>query len=306
MPETLGEFQIRVSKTPVGAGCDAEVLLGLINDRIEQICRSRAWTRLEKQTTLQTVAQYITGTVSIAVGATAGTGTGTAFTALMTGRLIRIANLIEFYTFTRVSATSFTIDRDYEGPEDAAGATFVIWQPVYELPSDVAEIKSLRNPILGKDLNEESREWLDRNAASRLLIDSPRVYVPAGDSSNRLAQIELYPGPKDAMGMPMRYRAQAFRFASTDDTDVEFPDWISVPAVYEGVLAGLYRNAGDRASADDQELIFKNLLGDMAGEDARKTPVSEAHIADRYTMHRIRRSLRNRGLAAFRNWNGTE
>jgi hypothetical protein len=306
MSETLGEFQIRVGKTPIGAGVDAEVLRGYINDTIERICRSRPWTRLDKQSTLQTIAAYRAGTVSIAVGATAGTGSSTVFTSAMTGRLIRIVNLLEFYTFTYVSATSFTIDRPYEGAVDAVGATFIIWQPIVELPSDVAEIKSLRNPDLGIDMNERPREWLDRNAASRLLIDSPRLYVPAEDSANKLAQIELYPGPLDAMGLPMEYRAKPPRFASTDDTDVEFPDWISIPAVYAGVMAALYDDDGNNAQSIAWEQKFGARVMEMAGEDARKMPVSETRIADRYARHRVMRTMRSRGMATFRNWNGWE
>lgn len=305
MSETLGELQLRLSKTPVGAGIDAEVLLGYINDRIEQICRSRFWTRLEKQSTLQTVGQYITGTVAIVVGATAGTGAGTVFTSLMTGRLIRIANLIEFYEFTYVSATSFTIERPYEAANNAVAAAFTLWQPVYELPAEVAEIRSLRNPTFGFDLNEQSREWLDRHAAARLLIESPRVFVPAEDSANGLTQIELYPGPIDAIGLPMRYRAQAPRYG-IDDTGVGFPDWFSGAAVYAGVLADLYRLQDEQQRAMAEEARYEKLRMEMAGEDARKTPVSESHIADRYTRHRVIRQLRGRERAAFRNWNGTQ
>ncbi len=305
MSQTLGEFQYRLSKTPIGAGVDAELLLGLINDRLEQITRSRPWTRLEKQATLQTVAEYTTGTVTIDVGDTDGTGTDTVFTEAMDGRLIRLGNLIQFYTFIFVTATTFEISRPYEGTTDLEDSAFTIWQPVYELPADLAEISSLRNPTWGFDLEEASREWLDRSAATRFEIGPPRRWVPAEDSATGRTQIELHPGPDEAIGLPMRYTAKAPYFSAGETSD-QFPDWISVPCVYAGVLADLYRLQDEQQRAQSEEKRFEALLSDMAGEDARKTPVAEMNMADRYTQHRQARTLRSRGRAALRNWSGTE
>lgn len=304
MAETLGQFQGRISKYPVGAGVDAEVLLGIINDRIEEICRSRPWTRLEKQSVLQTVAAYTTGTVTIDAGATSGTGDGTTFTSAMTGRLIRFNNLLEIYEFTYVGAGAFTIDRALEGDDDLEDVTFRIWQPVYELPSDLAEIKSLRNPTIGIDLEQFDREWLDRNATTRMNYGPPRLYVPAEDSANELPQIELYPGPEDAVGLPMRYRAQPPLFADVADTSVEFPDWFSIPAMTAGVLADLYELTGDPNTAQLWESKFQRRVMEMANEDARRMPPTVMGQADRYTAHRAARATR--GGVTSRNWNGTE
>jgi hypothetical protein len=299
---TLGEFQAAMSKTPVGAGVDAELLLTYINLRVEQITRSRPWTRLEKEALIQTTAAYSTGTVTIAAGATSGTGTDTVWTSAMDGRFIRFGNLWPFYTFVFATTTTFSITRPLEGSDDLTDAAYEIWQPVYELPSDLAEISSIKNEW-GWDLEEASREWLDRVSGLRVEISSARHWVPCEDSQTGRTQIELYPGPEDAVGLPLRYTAKAPLFSVPAETSEQFADWISVPCVYAGVLADLYRLQDEQQRAQLEEQRFDKLLADMAGEDARKTPVAELNMADRYTQHRMRRTLRGR---KGRNWNGFE
>ncbi len=295
MPETLGQFCMRTGKHPAGASVDPDLLRGFVNDRIEAICRLTQWTRLKQQSILQLVAEYTTGTVSIALGATAGTGTLTVFTAAMTGRFIRLAGLLPAYTFTYVSPTSFTIDRPFEGPSALVDAGFKIYKSIYELPATLESIQSLRNLTLGYDLNEETREWLDRNAASRTAYGQPAVYVPAEDSATGLQQIELYPAPIVAQGLGMDWRQKAPLFDLENlNTSAEFPDWISIPAITAGVLADCYETQGETAAQDRAEKRFQMLIAQMQGEDARRMPPQTMRQADRYTQHRVRRA--NRGM----------
>jgi len=290
MAETLGAFRLRVSKTPVGASVDPDVLNGEINDCVERICRAFPWTRLKQQSVLQTVAEYTTGTVDIALGATSGTGTGTTFTTAMTGRFIRLSNLLPPYIFTFVSTTSFTIDRPFEGATlDDAG--FKIYQSIFELPATLESISSLRNLTFGYDLNPETREWLDRNAAARYAYGQPAMYVPAEDSAAGLQQIELYPAPIVSQGLGMDWRTQPPLFDLENlDTDDTFPDWFSMPAVMAGVLASLYRLQGEQALAQMEEARFLMLVREMQSEDARRMPPQTMRQADRYVMHRVRRA----------------
>jgi hypothetical protein len=164
----------------------------------------------------------------------------------------------------------------------------------------VAEIRSLTGISLGLDLEQQSREWLDRRAPSRFDAGSPEVFVPAEDSSNGLPQIELYPGPIDSEGLAMRYRAHPPLFSTDIDTDEEFPDWMSVPAIYAGVLADLYRLQDEQQRAQVEEARFNQLVAEMAGEDARRMPPAELNMSDRYIAHRVDRCVR--GYGRVRNW----
>lgn len=301
MAETFGQFRMRQSKTPAGASVDPDVLDGLINDTIERFCRAFPWSRLKQQSILQTVAEYTTGTISIAEGATSGTGTDTVFTTDMTGRFIRISNLLPPYTFTYVSPTSFTIDRPFES-DSLTDAGYKIYKSIFALPATLESIVSLRNMTWGYDLNEETREWLDRNAAARYAYGQPAVYVPAEDSADGLQQIELYPAPIVAQGLGMDWRLQPPLFDLEDlDTDATFPDWFSMPAMFAGVQAALYRLQGDQANAQAEEQRFLLLTREMQGEDARRMPPQTMRLADRYVLHRVKRANRGQDFDIW-NW----
>src|SRR5215470_351475 len=122
--ETLGQFQGRVSQTFIGAGVNQDILIGLVNDAIEEVCRSTEWSRLEKQSVLQTVAPYQTGTVDITVGATLVTLTGGTFASAMTGRFFRVLSELEYYQFTFATGSTGNLDRAYEAADDADDAPF--------------------------------------------------------------------------------------------------------------------------------------------------------------------------------------
>ena len=294
MSETFGSFRARCTKLPIGTAVDLDLLDSFINQRIESYCRAFPFSRLEQQSTLQLVAEYTTGTVTIAAGATSGTGSGTTFTSIMTGRWIRFAGRLDYYQFTYVSATSFTIDRVLEGTSNLSAAAYRIWKSVYELPSNLESIKSLRNLTLGIDLQETSREELDGNDAARVQSGNPFTWAPAEDSSSNLPQIEVYPGPVVGEGMPMRWRANAPLFDLTNDNVdlVEFPNWISIPCIFAGVKADLYAMIGDSGNAQREEAMYERLLGYAMAEDARRQPVARMEIADRYRVHRARRASR--------------
>lgn len=302
MAETFGNFRMRVSKTPVGASVDPDVLNGEINDCVERVCRAFPWSRLKQQSILQTVAEYTTGTVDVAVGATSGTGTGTTFTSSMTGRFIRLANLLPPYTFTYVSPTSFTIDRPFEGPDALDDAGFKIYQSVYAIGATLESIVSIRNLRQGFKLNQETRNFLDTVAASRYAYGEPTTFVPAEDSATGIPQIELYPAPIVAAGYAIDWRLESPLFDLEDlDTDAEFPDWFSMPAMMAGVLASLYRLQGEQALSQMEEARFLMLVGEMQSEDARRMPPQTMRQADRYVAHRVRRA--NHGLDAdIVNW----
>lgn len=291
MAESLGNFCLRIGKHPAGAAVDPDLLRSTINDRIEQVCRNFPWSRLKQQSILQTTAEYTTGGVSIDVGDTAGTGLLTAFTSQMSGRFIRLANLLPPYTFTFVSPTSFTIDRPFEGPDDLSDAGFKIYKSIYELPETLESIVSLRNLTRGFDMNEETREYLDRNAASRYAYGTPTLYVPAEDSATGLQQIELFPAPivSEGLGMDWRLMPPLFDLEHLD-TDDEFPDWFSMPMLYAGVISDLYRLQGEMAASSMEEQRFQMLEKQMQGEDARRMPPQTMRQADRYTTHRVRRT----------------
>lgn len=110
---TYGSLRLQLKK--LAPAIDQEIIDGWIQDRYTEILDRLPWKRLEAESTIAAPDSYTIGTLTATQGSTAITGLGTTWTAAMTGLMIRIANGQEYYQFTYVSATTGTLDRNYEG-----------------------------------------------------------------------------------------------------------------------------------------------------------------------------------------------
>lgn len=107
---------------------------------------SDLWYRfpwIERRTVgyVSTLEPYSTGTITFTNGSAAVTGSGTTWTAAMTGMKIAKSYQGPWYTFTRTGATTGTLDRNYVEATES-GATYVIYQDVYALASDCDSVLS--------------------------------------------------------------------------------------------------------------------------------------------------------------------
>jgi hypothetical protein len=287
MSTSFGEIRFRAKKLPHGAGVDFDVLNGIINDRLQEIVRHYNWSRLlEADATLSLVVLYETGALSVTSGSNAVTGSGTTFTSQMTGRRIRISGRQEFYTFTYVSATSGTLDRNYEGDTDT-DLSYKIFKNVYVLASDVGQLLSVKDLESGRVLEKKSLDWLDRLDPSRVKYGEPVFYAPTEDASS-IQQIELYPIPENAEGLSYRYKPIVVRITATS---TNIPDWISIECLFAGIEADLYQLQKDLVMSQAKEARFKDLLREMVREDSNRKPSEQMQMADRFTAHRAERQL---------------
>jgi hypothetical protein len=282
MSETFGNFRMRISKTAEGAGVDFDLINGYINGRIETMYRSFPWTRLDSEDTIQTVAAYTDGTVSIDAGGTAVTGVDTVFTAPMTGRRIRFEGTTEYYTFTRLTATTGTIERALEQEDDLEDVGFTIWQAIYDLPDDLSEIFSLTCPALNQPIAQKSQAWLDTYYASRIEYGHPRYFTPYADASDGTKRVELYPGPDVDEGLPLEYKPLQPTYADADTAEI-FPDWLHIPCLFSGVLADLGKSG--------EEKKFQDYLGLNQTDDTRRMSLTKLRSEDRFTRHRGNRMM---------------
>src|SRR5947209_17726686 len=111
-------------------GLSVDLLDECLNTRYARILDFYPWKGLEVETTLNTVVPYTAGTVSVAAGSNAVTGTGTSWNGLMSGMKLRVAGQPEFYTIAIQNGTSLTLDRPYEGAT-AGAAAYTIFQNEY-------------------------------------------------------------------------------------------------------------------------------------------------------------------------------
>lgn len=205
---TFGEIRFRLSK--LVPGVDLDLLDGWIMDRYQEILDTLPWSRLEAVVAIQSPAEYATGTLTATAGSTSITGAGTTWTTAMTGRIIRIANRPEYYGFTRVSDTTATLDRAFEG-ETAAGLTYQVDQNVFPLPSDARIVNGVSFHFGGRQLVKKSLGELNETAPNRTLYGEPLYWAPYMDAYTDppVPQIELYPIPDELWTFAVQFTADA-------------------------------------------------------------------------------------------------
>ena len=289
---TYGDIRFRLAQQFPGL---TDLLDGWIADRYAAILDRLNWERRRVVGTLQTVAPYETGTVSVQKGGTAITGTGTDWSEDMTGRTIRIANRPEIYTFTAMDEDSGKLDRAYEGDTDAA-ASYRIFQSVYSLPADCKIVESIRAYQTGLALAMVSASRLDEIDAARVTYGDPQMYTLAMEDSSDppRMQVELWPAPERALGLPVRYVAEA---PSLNGTSVTILPWVRPAALIAGVSADACLHLAKAQPAmlplaDRHERRFESAVADMERTACLGAPAEQVGMASRFTRHRARRWTR--------------
>ncbi len=285
---TFGRIRKRLVEFRPGIPLD--LLTDIINERYTQILDELNWERLDQESILPTTAIYETGTLAVTNGSDAVTGTLTVFTAGMTGRGIRISSGAEFYEFTYASATTATLDRVYEGEDDTA-ASFKIFQSVYPLPVNLRSVESIRSLSCQQGLEQVSRQWLNREIAGRPQYGTPRYWSQFMDDASDppLPQIELYPIPTDAEGLPYSFTADPSALSATSTSLLP---WVRPGALVAGCEADLLSLDKNYLGADRKEARFQALLKQMRANAARAAGPATIRIAKRHTQHRARRWAR--------------
>lgn len=279
---------IRLFLTQQYPGVNPELISGWINQRYTSILDQLSWSRLNVSAILQTTAPYTTGTVAVVSGSNALTLTGGTWTAGMTGLEFRVSGRDEIYTFTRLSDTTGTLDRPYEGDDDAS-ASYTIFKRIYALPANcrLLEDSAFDTFTLGS-LERRSLAQLNASAPGRPLSGTPQIWVSAMDdaSSPPNMQVELYPVPDAAIGIPYTYIADQAELTST--SAVILP-WIRPAALLAGVSADCLNHLEKFSGADRAEAKFVREVSSLRANEARREGPSQMALSSHYTSHRSRR-----------------
>jgi hypothetical protein len=279
---TYGDVRFRLAKAYPTV--DPDLIDGWIDDRYRAILDALQWQRRRVEAILQTTAEYATGTVAVTQGSTAVTGTDTVWTAAMSGRGFRVDGRDEIYTFTRTGDTTGTLDRAYEGDDDA-DATYRIFQQIYALPAACRLVESF------EDLDTMSRAELSAAAPGRPENGTPEVWAPYPDTAAGLVQVELYPIPDESVGIPYSYFADAADL-SAGATSAALLPWVRPAALIAGATADILRHLKEWQGAREYEGTYEARVADMRRSDAASRPAAAIRMANAYTDHRVRRGMR--------------
>ena len=248
---------------------------------------------------IQSPVEYATGTLTATAGSAAIVGAGTVWTAAMTGRIIRIAEGSEYYQFTRVSDTTGTLDRVFEG-ETATLQTYQINQNVFQVRVDARILNGVTFQYGGRQLVKKSLGELNEIVPGRTAYGEPLYWAPYMDAYTNppVPQVELYPIPDKVWTFVVQFTADAAAANAATPSATVLP-WLRPAALIAGVSADIYTHTEKYNASDRQEKRFQTLVAQMVGTEAAARPPAQVRLASRYTRHRLERWLDGSGASSF-------
>lgn len=265
-------------------GVDLTIIEGFSTDRYAEILAEIPWQRLNTDSRILTKAPYSTGTVALTNGSASVTLTGGTWTAAMSGIGFRATGRDEIYEFTFGSATTGTLDRPYEGPTATSG-TYKIFQHVYVMPSDcrMLEDNAFETFTLGP-LKRMNRSELNLSAPNRGEHGTPRIWATYMDDASTppRIQVEFYPIPDAAIGIPFSYSADA----ELSTASPAVLAWMNPSALVEGVTASIKRHLKDYMGAAEHAKVAAKSLANMRTSEAQGMEKMTMRLPAFYTAHR--------------------
>jgi len=182
---------------------DLAVIKEVLKRRYQTLLSFWPWAVLKGVSYVYTKGTYSTGTVSVSSGSTSVTGSGTTWTSSHEGMFIRFGDERYYYTISSVGGnTSLTISPAYQGVSDLSGSSYTIFQHIYSLPSDVAEVESVVHDV---ELGKSSRSAMDRFDPQLITTGPPWLWAPVGEDSSQCQRIRLFPIPDQQYGVRVHY-----------------------------------------------------------------------------------------------------
>ena len=181
-----------------------------LNRSYQRLLDMMEWSFLKKEALITTIPIYSTGTVTSTTGSPTVTGAGTAFTAAMIGRFIKISDQPESYKITNVVGQTLTLEANVG--LGAAAAGYIIYQIYYPKPADCRFITDVRRQL---SLSKKTHDWLDGFDPDRDGTGEPIFYADFSDTI-----IELYPPSDQAYTVRLSYKITVPDMAAETDVPV--------------------------------------------------------------------------------------
>lgn len=183
---------------------------GWINQTIQDIHSRHEWFWLLDRTVVQTVIDKTAGTVSVSASGTTVTGAGTSFASADAGKFIQFQNSNDWYKISSVaSATSLTIEANYNGTSDLSAGTYTIRQLFYSMPSTAEKILTVTQAQTWKKLRPiHYRDYDALNAFSDVTGKGTAYFVYGLDSSGNI-RFSIMPHADEAYNLEVRFKLKA-------------------------------------------------------------------------------------------------
>lgn len=244
-----------------------------LNFAAQDIASRYPFDWLYSRTFIQTQADKTAGTIALANGATAVTGTGTAFVAGDKRSFIQFEGDTNWYEVTVVgSGTDITITPAFAGTTLTAG-TYTLRKVYYDLPTDLFTVYDARQSNTPTKLTNLGIWTIDAFQPQINTVGAPVGYYLFRNSPDVAAtaakqrQVAFFPAPDSIYNIEFRHF-----IAQTDlsaDGDIPF-----MPVPYHTLLV------------DGAEWLGAKFLNDSAEDDLKKAyEFGIAQLIDKENAH---------------------
>lgn len=206
-------------ETGLDTTTDATILGAWVNAAYKQVCGIDNWPWLLKNTTIVTVADITTGTVSINAASTSLTFSSAPAASVANQYMIQFTTVSDDWYFISShtgGATSATLASAFNGTSNLSGATYRLRKVFYSLASDTDRIVDLRQARTDTKLVPVDIRTFDRYLPDPTATGDPYYYYLAGVDTNKYWQVGLYPTPSTAENIQVRYLQLPADMTSTD------------------------------------------------------------------------------------------
>lgn len=242
---------------------------------------------LERRAQLRTKAQYATGTITVAQGATSVTGSGTAWntanafgeTNLQAGGKIVIAGSAPVYEVASVASdTALTLTSRYVGESVTAGG-YLYFEDEYALASDFlrpADIQFFDDRRSIEIVSRtDFRNMVPRNAVPSRPVAGCILDLATSSSTTPRRRLALTPPPSTTFLLPYTYitgylartSAGAEQTQLSGDTDEPIVPLEYRHAIVLHALKNWYRDKKDDGRSQEVNAEYTDLVARMVGDN---------------------------------------
>lgn len=203
-----------------------------INYVQQDVCARWPWSFLEGREAIATVADYLTGTVSVNAGSTALTGSGTTFTSTQGDGtyFIQLSSANNWYRVSaQVSGTALTLEQAYAQTTNAVNLTYTLRKFFYSLSSSADEVLDVRNWNTPVKLIQCDFRTIDLINPLVQSTNAPYAYMMFGTDASGNQIFMPYPFPTDARLFEFRTRKRPTDMSGGGDPP-------SIPNKYAHIL----------------------------------------------------------------------
>lgn len=242
----------------------ATLLKRWLNNAQQVILRGLEWPFNKSVTplTIQTVADYTTGTVATTAGSTSITFSTAPKDAnnnnvSVANRYIQTSSSNDWYRITAHTSGTTSATLEIGAITTASAATLTIRKVYYSTDSTVDRIIQVWQSILPYQLSETSPEYFQSFNPGFLSTGTPRFYLPAGLDSSGYPQFKLWPNPDAVINLYVDYLKTATDLSADADVSVIPAKWHTT-VLLEGAKVQAFSFMDD--SRYEQSLETFNLM----------------------------------------------